>query len=405
MLNPIDVLRIVYSVITERKLRSALTILGIAIGPAALVTIIATTEGYSHIILEKLSILGQNTVVLFPEKGYVFTDSDVTRLKRLSEIEYITPFYYTRAVIRKPNGEIMTVSVYAADIDIIFKVVAGMELEEGSIPPASAFTNCILGHKIALSKHGDKKLYKTGQAITLRITELKDDRVEFKTVSLRISGILAEYGSALLVNPDETIFLPLRAGNSVLAQDNYAGIFIVVKDPSYVSKVVKKVRDMYGDYVSIVAVQQIAKAVSSIIVTLDFLLFSTSTAAFAVAITGIMATMFTSVIERTREIGILKALGFSSRHILLIILSESLVMSLLGAALGVSIGTMGAYMLASRSLTIRGAETIVITASPALTPQLLLRAIGMSLFVGVIGGLAPAYKASRVPPVVALRYE
>jgi putative ABC transport system permease protein len=120
-----------------------------------------------------------------------------------------------------------------------------------------------------------------------------------------------------------------------------------------------------------------------------------------------MATMFTSVIERTKEIGILKAMGYSNIHILLLISMEALLMSLMGGLIGIAIGVIGANILSSSgSFVIRGlSEQVTIKAGPLITINLLLESTGMAIFVGMMGGLIPAYRASKIQPVTALRYE
>ncbi|MCS7113307.1 MAG: FtsX-like permease family protein, partial [Nitrososphaerota archaeon] len=160
---------------------------------------------------------------------------------------------------------------------------------------------------------------------------------------------------------------------------------------------------LYGDYLDVISIKQIAKTVDNIMKILDVLLFSTSSISFAVAVTGVMATMFTSVMERTKEIGVMKALGFTNRQVMLLILSESIIIGFIGGIAGVVAGIIGSYMLTNRSLMIM--EGIAFTATPIVSVDLVLSAVILSLLVGVIGGLLPALRASKLQPVEALRYE
>ncbi|PCN50925.1 ABC transporter [Candidatus Geothermarchaeota archaeon ex4572_27] len=403
-MRPADILRLALSILRERRLRAALTIIGIAIGPAAMVTIMGTVEGYSNVIVNKLSTLGQNTIVVLPGSDYTLTDHDVERLRMIRGVEDVAPFYMKPAVFRRRDGSLLEVTLYATDIDMVFKLIGTLRFLEGGVPPSRAYTSGIVGYKLAFSDEGEK-LLRVGQAVTVRVPVVVNGRVVNKVRSIRVYGILEEYGSAFTVNPDTTIFLPLEAGRFLLGMSRYSGVLVYVEDPAVVDRVVDEIKDRYHDLVRVIAFQQVARAVSSVIRALDFLLFALSVSAFAVAVTGIMATMFTSVMERTREIGVLKAVGFSSRSVLVLILAETLVMSMIGGAVGVGLGVAGAYALSSRSFRIAGRHEIVIMATPAITPQLIAEAMGLAIFVGVIGGLIPAYMASRVPPVVALRYE
>lgn len=402
-MNPSDVLRLVVRAVTERRLRSTLTILGIVIGPAAMIAIIGATKGFTHVITEQLTSLGQNTVIVFPAKDYKLTYSDVLRIRRIPFISHVTPFYQASGELRKPDGEKVRVTIYAFDLVILTKVIAGLEVEEGRIPPAKAYASCVLGSDIASSEKTGARLYKPGAALTVKVPVIEDDSITVKNLNFIVSAVLKPYGTMMLVNPDKSIFLPLDAGKALLAQQYYTGVFIVVRDVDRVEDVVSRVRDMYGDYVEVVSIKQIAKTVSNIIHVLDVLLFSTSSISFAVAVTGIMATMFTSVMERTREIGIMKAVGFTSRQIMILMLSESLFMSVVGGVTGVAVGAVGAYILTGRTLAF--AENITFTAKPAITPDLVAEALLMAVSVGVVGGILPAFRASRLPPVEALRYE
>jgi putative ABC transport system permease protein len=166
-------------------------------------------------------------------------------------------------------------------------------------------------------------------------------------------------------------------------------------------------RQHYEDKAQIIAFSSIAEAVSSVTGAINFINFSTSLSAFAVAIAGVAATMITSVMERTREIGVMKAIGYTNRQILLLILMESIVMSLVGGTAGISIGVVGAYILASRGFTISGIgeSGITLQLNPLITPALITQTLALTILIGLVGGILPAYRASKIPPVVALRYE
>ncbi len=401
MILPLDILRLALSTLRERRIRAILTILGIAIGPAAMVTIIGTVEGYSQVITGQLSQLGQNTILVLSTSKYTVSDNDIRYIKGLRMVSDAIPFYLTQGTFRRSDGKIIKVNLFAADIRKVFNAMGSFRIENGSIPPESAYSSAVVGHDVVYDDKGNRIL-RLGQVISVAIPHQEDSKIKIRIKVVRIEGVLERYGNALIVNPDTTIFLPKSAGPAILGLNKYSGIMVCVSDSRYVGILTDQLRERYGNLAEVISFKKIADVIGCVVNVLNFLLYSLSLSAFAVAITGIMATMFASVIERTREIGVLKAIGFSSFDVLITILSEAFIMSLIGGLIGVFLGTIGAFLLASRSLVV---GTVVITASPAITPMLIGESIGLAILVGVLGGLIPAYKASRVPPVEALRYE
>jgi len=107
------------------------------------------------------------------------------------------------------------------------------------------------------------------------------------------------------------------------------------------------------------------------------------------------------------SIGVLKALGFTNEHVLTMVLMESIIMSLIGGAIGITLGIVGGHILASRGLELSASQysPMIIKANPKITIELISRTLGLTILIGIIGGIFPAYRASKIPPAVALRYE
>ncbi|MEM0026475.1 MAG: FtsX-like permease family protein [Ignisphaera sp.] len=400
-----DVFKLAFKTLTERKMRATLTIIGIAIGPLALVMISSVIDGYADYVITQIEGLGQNAIVLFPESGYKFSDSDLNAIRALPGVERAEPFYSIQAQV-KVGTQTKVVFVYAIPVNIVFEAIRGLEVSEGSIPSDSDYLKAVVGYKIAYDDNNNK-VYDIGDVITITYLKTSGGKTEIKRASISVSAILKEFGGAFILSPDTTIFLPLSAGQKVLGLNEWSGIFVLAERSEYVPILIKQLQQIYGNSASIISFQSIANIASSIIGAMNFISFAASLSAFAVAVAGVASTMITSVIERTREIGVLKALGFTDLQVLVMILMESIVMSLIGAAIGISLGVMGAHALASRGFEIRAAAEaiMVVKAAPKVSTYNIARTLGLTILVGIGGGILPAYRAAKIPPAVALRYE
>jgi len=400
-----DFVRLSLKALSERRTRAVLTIIGIAIGPLVLVMMSSVVGSYSSYIVEKVTSLGQNAIAVFPTENYQLDEEDLNYLRTLHTVTRAEPFYNTQGVLKRGNEELKA-SIFAVDYNLLFEAIGSLEIGEGTIPPESNIIYSIIGRKIAYKD--SEKYFGLEDVLTLTIPKIEGGKITGKkTVNVVAGAILEEYGGALIVDPDSTVFMCFEAGKRLLGLDKWSGILILVSDPANVKPTVSTLRQHYEEKVQIIAFSSIAEAISSITGAINFINFSTSLSAFAVAIAGVAATMITSVMERTREIGVMKAIGYTNSQILLMILLESIMMSLVGGAAGISIGVVGAYILSSRGFTIGGIgeSGIVLQLSPLITPLLIIQTLTLTMLIGLVGGVLPAYRASKIPPVVALRYE
>jgi len=398
-----DFMRLSLKALSERRMRATLTIVGIAIGPLVLVMMSSVVGSYSNYIEERITSLGQNAIAIFPTENYRLDEEDLNYIRSIEAVRRAEPFYNTQGIVRR-GSEDVKVSIFAVDYSLLFEAIGSLKIGEGDIPTEHSYV--IVGRKIAYKDN--EKYFGLEDGLDVSVPKIEEGKITGRrSIGVRVGAILEEYGGALIVDPDSTIFMCLEAGKSYLKMDSWSGILVLVNDPANVKPVVSILRQYYEDKAQIIAFSSIAEAVSSVTGAINFINFSTSLSAFAVAIAGVAATMITSVMERTREIGVMKAIGYTNRQILILILMESIVMSIVGGAAGISVGVLGAYILASRGFTIGGIgeSGITLQLSPLITPALVTQTLALTILIGLIGGVLPAYRASKIPPVVALRYE
>ncbi|MCQ2964250.1 MAG: ABC transporter permease, partial [archaeon] len=180
------------------------------------------------------------------------------------------------------------------------------------------------------------------------------------------------------------------------AEDNISSIYVKLDNPSDVETVEGKIDSLYGENLTTISSLSDLEMVRDLIDMLDGASWAISLLAIIIGGVGIINTMLTSVLERTRELGVLKAVGWSDRKILIRIIGESIVITLVAGVVGSICGIIGVELLSATG-------TIALT--PTYTINTFVKAFGIALIVGVIGGLYPAIKATRLPPTEALRYE
>lgn len=400
----LDILRMSFKVLTEKKARAILTIIGISLGPFALVMISSVIDGYGDYVISQVEGLGQNVIVLFPSTGYKFSESDLNTIRSLDGVKRAEPFYSIQGQV-KVGSETRIVFIYAIPVEVVFESMRGLEILKGSIPSESEYLKALIGYKIA---HSDDNsvVYDVGDVVTVTFLKTTNSGSEVRRVSVVVNAVLKEFGGAFILSPDTTILLPLQAGSRLLGLNEWSGIYVLVKSSDLVPQVLRELQEIYRGKADIISFQSIANIINSVIGAMNFISFAASLSAFAVAISGVAATMITSVVERIREIGVLKALGFKDSQVISMILAESIIMSIIGGVIGISLGIIGAHILASRGFELKmSAQSIIISAPPKITTLSILRAAGLTLLVGVIGGVFPAYRAAKIPPAVALRYE
>jgi putative ABC transport system permease protein len=402
-------LRIALRSLAANKLRSGLNMLGIIIGVAAVVALLAIGDGAAASITGEVESLGSNAITIFPGKisgpngasstaDIYYSDYEVLA-SGLDGANAVVPLFQSTTTVTY-GKETLNVRVAATTPEFAaarsYQVAFGRFIEPADLKSKARVA--VLGAQTA------RDLF--GSASPLG-RQIKIDGVQFEVV-----GVLRAKGSSGLLNDDELVVIPLDTGYSkvfglqsmsgsrrrlssiLLSASSSDGVDTLIAQASYLLRREHDLAPGAESDFSILSQNSMLAMLSSITQILTIFLGAIAAISLLVGGIGIMNIMLVSVTERTREIGLRKAVGAKSRIILAQFLIETLVISLLGGLLGILLGWAIAALVAFSGL---------IPAQVSLSSILL--AVGFSAAVGIFFGLYPAYRAACLRPIEALRYE
>ena len=395
--------------LTSNKLRSALTMLGIIIGVGAVVALMAIGNGATADITSRVEGIGSNIITVQPARmafggdptlrKYLYYADYQALAQSLTGLATIAPVYQTNATVTY-NTQNTNVSIVATTPE--YASVRVYEAEYGRFLTADDAAN-----KARVAVIGAT----TAQDLFQGLSPL-GRKIRINQVSFEVVGVLKSKGSTSFSNEDDIIMVPLqtaysdllgssaknngkwRVSNIFMSADSASVVDTVMTQAEYTIRLQHNLKISDTLDVSISSQTAMLATLSTISSTLTaFLGFIAAISLFVGGI-GVMNIMLVSVTERTREIGLRKAVGAKPRNILSQFLIETLTLTLLGGGLGLAIGWIIAVVVKQLNII----QTQVTLSS-------VLLAVVVTLAVGVLSGLYPAFRASRLSPIEALRYE
>ena len=400
----LDLFQETYSAITVNKVRSGLTILGIVIGIGSVIAMISIGQGASDQIQASIEGLGSNLLTVLPGaiqpgRGIVSSgrgaaqsleNDDAEVLKTILGVAYVSPELNRRFQIVAETGNNTNSTVIGVVPE--YAAVRNISVENGSFFNEQQFRS--LGRVVVLGPTVATDLFGEDDPLgrTIRINK----------VNFRVIGILAAKGSAGFFNPDDTVLVPLSTMQKILAGvDFLSTIAISVEDKDLMPEVqeratlllLEKHHVAEADF-SIVSQADILGTLTQVTNTFTIFLAAIAGISLVVGGIGIMNMMLTTVTERTREIGLRKAIGAKKRDISTQFLAEAITLTALGGIIGIIFGWSISFAVSQ----IAGIATKVSFLS-------VLLAFGVSGAIGIIFGYYPARRAASLNPIEALRYE
>lgn len=406
-MNLSDIIRLSFRSLRQRRLRSALTILGIVVGAGLVVGLISVSHGVERGIFGELDKLGTDVIMVYPASHSTkLTSVDERLISRISQVKHILPIYAGYVQIsagrKSQQLELIGVDQSAFKNSIILK---GLNIEQGTVVSHFDANGIVLGAKVANPPGTDAPFARLNQAISVEASRIRGDEVEVTKRTFIVRGIAEEYGPSL-ISVDNQVFTSLDAARTLFGYSSFSMMFVVARSTDQVEPVISRLEEMYGDDIEIVTMQQILEIVNSINGMITLFLGGIAAVSLFVAGIGIANIMFVSVMERTREIGVLKALGFKRTNILLLFLSEAFLTGLIGGIIGCGLGILLGYGVTGflgNSFMVEGSGATSI--NPVFSMDMMILAIGFAVIIAVIAGFYPSWKASRKHPIDALRSE
>ncbi|VVC71954.1 MacB-like periplasmic core domain protein [uncultured archaeon] len=402
-----------------RSLRSWLAILGIVIGVASIISLISISVGMNDQIEGRLTGLGANIITvtagspraermgviglgfaggagaaridgpgnLFGEtEGQpVVTFKDADSLASVAGVAAVDArLQERRAVSYKDKNSSLTVIGTSPSA---FPESTGASIAEGRSLESADMYSAVLGFSVATETFNDSMLNR---------------RIKIGGTYFRVVGVLNQSGASF-TGPDSSVFIPIRAAQKLFGQKENASSLVLIAadgtDPEEVAaSVTTELSALHGvsedeaDF-SVATASSLQSSISSITDTLAIFLGGIASISLIVGGVGVANAMFTSVLEQTKFIGLLKALGARNGTVMKLFLFEACTVGFIGGIFGIALSFLGSALLASFGLPSR------------ITIELVLLGLGFSIAIGAISGLLPARNAASVPPVEALKYE
>ncbi|MBW3014059.1 ABC transporter permease [Candidatus Woesearchaeota archaeon] len=383
----------------SRKLRSYLTMIGIIIGVTALIALVTLGQGLQNSVTEQFDKFGTRRLFIGPKivSGFgtptgvsELTEKDIDTLKKISYLEYVVPMLSTNYQVEYNNRK-ESMGVYGIGTEDTKRSFSDLDIdiEEGRFLEENDRYNVVIGYKLAEDMF-DKKIH------------LKSS-IRINNVKFRVIGIFEEQGDR---DTDYSIYIPIDTMREFIGkEDAVSAITANVKKGVDLDDAVKKIereleRARDDENFQITTPQKIKEQTGMILGIVNLVVSAIAAISLIVGGLGIMNSMYTSVLERTREIGVMKAIGARNSNVFGFFVVESGIMGFVGGAVGIIIGLAMSLGLAA-AINATGFVTISMSVSYSLVVFGLLFSFGL----GMASGALPAMRAARLKPVDALRYE
>ena len=387
--------------VRERKFRFALNLLGILIGCAAVTGLVSLTQGMNASITDQLGVMGADTLMILP--------ADETQDLRMNPQAALNPTeglnWRDRDIVAETPGVDKVVELsnqyatfthggedYRANVmgvgTYFLEVNPGLEIDRGRMVNRNDKGAAVLGSNIVQPPNEDEPIIKLGERITLKTLDGE------KEMTFRVVGIAKETGGIMGINVDDMIAIPIKTCEQLF---DTGGEFTLIQakvenldDSDLVAaKIERRLDDVY-----VVSPETAINAMKEVTATIESVLGGIASISLLVAGVGIINTMTVSVMERTREIGTMKAIGAKNLDVLVLFLSEATITGIIGGSIGAGFG----FMLSGIVSNMIGLRT-----EPTLTLGALV--VVFAVVTSVLSGLYPAWRASNLSPVEALRHE
>jgi len=400
-----ETIKTAYRSLVANKLRTVLTILGIIIGITSVISLVGIGKGAQKTIEGSVSSFGSNVITITPGRPTGSTAFSFDFSAKFSDQDY--------EALKNSNKQF--VSEYAAATQGSYKVsyennvkVLAVIGQKGNFAKIRNF-NIQKGRELTtLDETSNSKVAVIGPDLIDSIFNGQSpigEKIKINNIPFTVVGVTEAKGSNGFVNTDESILIPLSSMQKFLTgNEDLRNIIAQAKDPTEVNaakeeiaNVLRKSRNLKTTETNDFSVRDSGEFLTILNQITDvFTIFLSAIAAISLLVggIGIMNIMFVSVSERTKEIGLRKALGAKNRDILLQFLIEAVMVTLLGGIIGVGLG-VGISVLISK---IANFESVI-------TLESILLALGVSASIGLIFGIYPARKASKLNPIDALRFE
>jgi putative ABC transport system permease protein len=375
----------------------------------AIISLMGIGEGMQQAITGELSSLSDTIVLSTGEisasafgggSGFehadgdeYLTDRDISDIERINGIKDVSTVLFSAGIVTF-NGESNGVSLVGIDEENMEKIfgIEVLGLEKGEFIKEGKQNTCVIGYNVAY-EYFDADI-KIG------------NRIDINGRNFAVVGIYKKQGSGMSTETDDNIHITPRDFEKITGKSESSSAIIKIYNINQAEPIADEIERVINenhgedDFANAITMTSLIESIQQIISIAQVVLISIASIALVVASIGIMNTMLTSVMERTREIGIMKAIGATNKDVLFIFIMEGILISIIGGIAGIVLGMFGSQGLSSVLTSSFGGAL-----RPVISTSSIILGIGVAILVGMLSSLYPARKAAKMSPIEAVRYE